>query len=82
MNSRTKATDKNWIKISRGQFAHVSLCVKVVKVSEVAKPWESQSGWLLVEEGKKSLVFDTKWAAMSFATIDAADCHKTQLAFA
>lgn len=80
MNFRTKATDKNWIKISRGQFAHVSLCVKVVKVSEVAKPYESQSGWLLVEEGKTNLVFDTKWAAMNFATINAADCHKTELA--
>lgn len=75
----TKATSKNWIKISRGQFAHVSLCVKVVKVSEVANAWESQSGWLLVEDGKNDLVFDTKWAAMNYATIDAADCHKTEL---
>ena len=82
MNYRIKAADKNWIKISRGQFAHVSLCVKVVKVSEVAKPWERQSGWLLVEEGKTNLVFDTKWAAMQFATINAADCHKTEITFA
>lgn len=77
----TKATNKNWIKISRGVFAHISLDVKVVKRSVIAQPYESQSGWLVVEGGenpRKTEAFETKWAAMSHATRGAEACHLTE----